>query len=67
MNSLTPCERCERLFITEDLHPAGLCNMCHDNLMPQWAIDLAKELRALPAEADLFAWARRIVKATGEG
>jgi hypothetical protein len=37
--------------------------MCRTNQCPQWAIDLATELRALPEEADLYAWARRIINA----
>ena len=59
------CKRCERFFIMEDLSPDGMCDTCYSGAMPQWAIDLARKLRALPEEVDLYDWARYIVSAKG--
>lgn len=61
MPSVAYCSRCKRMFATEDLRD-GLCSACHSNMIPQWAVDLTEELQALPPEADMFDWARRIMR-----
>jgi len=63
VNPLTCCGRCERLFFARELNIDGLCNSCHNGIVPPWAVAVAKELQQLPPEADLRSWAERIAHA----
>ena len=63
MPKLFQCKRCERHFSEDGINPdgdGGLCNACHCDYVPQWAIDLAHKLMELPNEAQLYDWAMAI-------
>ena len=61
MVTLKKCTRCERLFGEYDLLD-GLCGMCGSNIFSERAVALAKELRGLSHDADLYSFILRIAR-----